>query len=833
MTARLTRLLPRPTTADRGVVVLLAALCALLTLGALGASAWLRTTADAMAEGVYEEAPYGARQLQVFYTDVADEEVPPEAAAEVAASLPASFRELLDPPRHVTATIAAVVQGLPEQVRYSPSYLTVVGFPNTADLVDVVEGEAPRPGSRVGTLPPEAAAAYDGPRRSPIVEVMLPTEAAEALDVELGSYFALSSVRYLGPAAQAPPLLRLTGLYEASAPYPSPLDDVETARSPAVSDLPELTVVRAVALAADDLTVLGANWNAQPEVRFTFDPARSPTAEEAAPLVADARSLEVRSWPPVLQSQSRASLTGIGNLAESFLDQLRVSSAVLAVVLAAAAAAAGGLLLAAATLLARRRQEVTDVLRARGAGTGWLALLRGREALLLALPGLIAAATLVATTRATAADLLPAGLAAAGAVLVLTLAQLPTWRAVPDRLRGPAVDGLQIVVAVLAVGLLVLLWGESGLRAGDPLLLLLPGVLGAAAAVAVVRATLAGTALLRGRWSSSGGVTGLLGTSSAGASARQVLLPVTATALAGAAALLAVAMVVQVQASAREAGHRAVGAEVQVGPGQFDAAAVEAVAGLSGVTAAAPIYTATGSVTTTTGPEQVTVLAVEPEAYAAVASDSGTAQLGGGPDGVRAVVSASLDLAPGATFSYAQAQVPLETTGRLEEVPGLTSGEPFVLVSAETLRESMDRRLLRADRLLVAGDPDPAQVSETVRELWPSAQVVTRDAVVEELLDDPAARRVLLLAGVAAVLCVVMLGFAAALIVVLGRPQRRRAAAILHALGADRRQRRRVAALAMTPGLAGAVLAGALTAAVVVVLVTTALDLTVLTGGTT
>ena len=831
MTSRLSRLLPRPSRADRGVVALLAALCTVIVLGALGSSAWLRTTADAMAEDVFEDAPYGARQLQVFYTDVLDEQVPPSAAEELSDALPASFRELLAPPRHATLTTSAVAQGLPEQVRYSPSYLTVVGFPNTAELVDIVAGKAPRSGWQVERLPADVAAAYDGLRRAPIVEVALQTRAAEELGVEIGSYFALSSVRYLGPAAEAPPLLRLSGLYEASAPYPSPLDDVETARSPAVSDLPELTVVRAVALAADDLTVLTTRWTTQPEVRFTFDPLRSPTADEAEQLVADARSLEVRSWPPVLESQSRASLTGIGNLAANFLDQRQVSGAVLAVVMAAGAAAGAALLLAAATLLARRRQEVTDVLRARGAGTGWLALLRGREALLLTVPGMAAAAVLVATTRVSTADLVPAALAAVGCVLVLTLAQLPTWGALPERVRGPAVDGLQIVVAVLAVGLLVLLRGESGLRAGDPLLLLLPGVLGAAAAVVVVRATRAGTALLRGRWS-GGGVTGLLGMSSAGASARQVLLPVTATVLAAAAALLAVAMTLQVRDGAQDAAHRAVGAEMQVSAGQFDAAAVDRIAGLDGVTAASPVFDATGSVTTTTGPEQVTLLAVVPEELATVAPEVRPEQLSGGSGGLQAVVSSDLELTSDATLSYAQSQLPLAAAGRLDAVPGLTTGEPFVLVDVDALREATGQRLLRAERLLLAGDPDTGQVDALVEELWPSAEVVSRDAVTEQLLDDPAAQRVLLLAGATAVLCVLMLGFAAALVVVLGRPERRRAAEVLHALGADKRQRRRVAALAMMPGLVGGLLAGAVTAVLLVVLVTTGLDLTVVTGGT-
>ena len=138
------RPLPRATVADRGVAALVAALCAFIVLGAAGASAWLRVTADDMAAGVFAEAPHQARQLQVYFSEVSDETVPQDAGQVLAASLAPSIRALLEQPRHVAVTTEAMAEALPRQPAYSPSFLSVAGFPEAEGLVEVVEGDFPR-----------------------------------------------------------------------------------------------------------------------------------------------------------------------------------------------------------------------------------------------------------------------------------------------------------------------------------------------------------------------------------------------------------------------------------------------------------------------------------------------------------------------------------------------------------------------------------------------------------------------------------------------------------------------------------------------------------------
>ena len=146
-----------------------------------------------------------------------------------------------------------------------------MGFPGSEDLVETVRGRLPRPGSPVHPLPPDAAAEYDGPDRVHLVEVVLHERAADLLGIAVGSIVDVNPVRYGGPADRLPTLLHVVGTYRAGSPERSALDDADFVRRPAVLEVPDLFIVRAAALAADDLTVLDAGWGLVPEVRFTFD----------------------------------------------------------------------------------------------------------------------------------------------------------------------------------------------------------------------------------------------------------------------------------------------------------------------------------------------------------------------------------------------------------------------------------------------------------------------------------------------------------------------------------------------------------------------------------
>ena len=246
------------TRAHRGLVLLLALLCGALTVATALTASWVRASADDLSAAAFREALHPATQVQVTYTSVRADDVPEGAADEVAAAVAPALRTVLTPPRHAVTTIQMVPKVLPARPA-EPAYLAVAGVADAADLVEVVEGRLPEPGDPVTALPPEVAAEYDGPARAAVVEVVLQEDAAVELDMPVGSWVTLSGTSYF-PRGRGPAVLHVVGTVRAADPYPSPVDDVDALRAAFVSDTPELNLVRATALAADEETVLGATW---------------------------------------------------------------------------------------------------------------------------------------------------------------------------------------------------------------------------------------------------------------------------------------------------------------------------------------------------------------------------------------------------------------------------------------------------------------------------------------------------------------------------------------------------------------------------------------------
>src|SRR5688500_7598748 len=108
----------------------------------------------------------------------------------------------------------------------------------------------------------------------------------------------LSATRFQGLDV-VPAVLHVVGTYRAAAPYPSPLDAIDTARKPTIDPTPNARSVRLTALAADEDTVFGATWESEPELRWVFDLTGPPSASEAERLVELARGVELQSWPNV------------------------------------------------------------------------------------------------------------------------------------------------------------------------------------------------------------------------------------------------------------------------------------------------------------------------------------------------------------------------------------------------------------------------------------------------------------------------------------------------------------------------------------------------------
>lgn len=810
-----------------GVTVLVVVVCALVTSLATVLSAWLGATDDAMAGEAFTSEGYRARQLQVYYSAVTDSEVPAAASDRLHASLPRAVAEVLRPPRHAVSTLPGIPQTVPRTYIGATAYVSVVGLPDDEGLVETVRGRLPRPGSPVRPLPRDAAAEYDGPDRVHLVEVVLHERAANLLGIAVGSIVDVNPIRYGGPGGPRPTLLHVVGTYRPAGPERSALDDADYVRRPGVTEVPDLFIVRTAALAADDLTVLGASWSLVPEVRFTFDPAGVPAAAQAEELGVQARTLAVQPWPDVVDGESVAAVTGLGDLASTYLRQRTVSGDVVSLLVAVAGWAAVVVLWALAVVLARRRRNVTRLLRARGAGVTRLAGLRLREAVLLVLPGALLAVVLAALSPVRTADL-AVGLVVAGlCVLVLVAGQLATLVVVPARLAGPARDGAHAAAVLLAAALGVWVWRAGEVSPPRAALVVLPVLVAFAAAVLVVRAAGWVGRLLRAR---RGGrsLTGWLTVAHVGAALRDALVPVTALVLAASAAVLPLAVTDTMTRGAERLATEAVGADQQL-VGQFDAAAVEAIERLDGVERVAAVFEADASVGTSTGLEGVRLVAVDREDYREVVGPSAPELPAGEPaDPLAVLVSEDLTLADDATLAYAQAEVAVRPAGSVPSVPGLEGAAPFLVVDAARLREETDRRLLRADRLLVSGSADPGAVLAQAQASWPPARVKVWAVEVGERLETGVAERTRLVAwGVAAAATVTVLA-GALMLVARDHAPRRYTGTVLAALGGGTRQRRRFETVAAGSVLGLAVLTAGLTAAALVVLLRPVVDVPVL-----
>lgn len=828
------RLVPAPSAADRGLVLLLVLLCGCLTVAATLTSLWLRSSADTMAAAAFDDATHPATQLQVTYSGVGVTEVPPGAAQEVAAAVAPTLRTVLTGPRHSVVTTEMVPKVLPARPA-QPAYLSVAGHPDAEAVVDVVEGRMPEPGSPVTALPDDVAAEYDGPARTAVVEVVLAEPAATALEMPVGTWVTLSSPAYQGEVVR-PAVLHVVGIFEAADPYPSPLDDVDALREPSVSILPELNLVRATALAADEETVLGAQWEEASDLRFTFDLAGSPTAAETTALVEEGRRAELQAWPPVVEAFSVGAGTGLGRIAQTVVDQRTTSDGLVALVVTSLAAGGVVVLLAAASVLARRREDVTEVVRARGAGPRWLVVQRGGEALLVALPGVLVAVGLAALLPPGGPVLREVVVALAAAAVGAALVTAAQTVRVPggEQLRLVLRDSVQLGLVLLAGGAvaLVVLGGE--LRPDDPVMLLTAPLLGAAAAVVVVRllqVVLGGLRVLARRTRAALPVVGL---SQSAAVSRQVVLPAAALVLAASAGVLAVAIGDSLRAGADRTGWEQVGADVAVTANGLDDEVVAALGDLPGVTDVAEVFTAESvSLDTRGGIEGVTVIGVDPAVLARVGEERLRGlDLPAGTDGsVTAIASPDLLLDDGrATLRYAQSLVPLTVVDRLDRVPGVTAGESFVLADRTLLQEAVERPLDLYPTVLVAGDPDPAAVEEVVRARDPQAIVDTREAVAQARLDGAVVSRTLTMTRVGVVVSLGLAVFAVLLAVGLGAPVRRRTASVLTALGADPRQSRWAGVLGLLPVVAGTCLAAAGCGVLLSVVAGRGFDLASLTG---
>jgi hypothetical protein len=837
------RTLVRPSLADRGMVLLLVLLCASITLGSAGASLWIRSTADDLAAQLFEDALHDATQVTVTYTEVGSPRIPSDGAEAVERALPPVVREAVSAPRHAVVTSEMVPKLLPPEPGW-PAFMRVGALTGLADHVELVAGRMPRPGSEQQQLPPETARSYAEtivpgerpPRTVQLVEVVLEVSAARGMEIPVGSYVGLAATSYDDMAVR-PAVLHVVGSYRAAAPYPSPLDDIDTARKPAIDITPDSNLIRATALAADEATVLSATWETEPDLRWTFDPEGAPSLAAAETLVEQGRRVELQAWPPIVRAQDAGAVTGLGDIAATAVTQRDTSDGMALLGLTALAAGGFAVLLAAAVVLAGRRREQTTVVRARGASHRWLVAQRGAEALLIVAPGLVAAAVVVGVAGGQGLlgiDLLVAVVAALISAALVTAAQTVPSEREGGVLRLVLRDSLQLVVVVLTVMVTLVVWRRGTVDSGDPVTLLVAPLLGAAAAVVVLRLLQLLLAGLRAAAQRMRPMAPIVGLSQSLAISRQVLVATAAVVLALSSAVLCVALTDTLRQGAEQAGWEQVGADVTIQAAGLRDDVVERLEKLPGVESVASVFTSPSvSVDTAVGVEGARLVAFDPTAMreATAGSPEPIDLPASSEDELVALASPDFELDdPLTELRYAQATIPTRVAGRLERIPGVTEGESFLAVDIAALTALGERNLTSYDAILLSGSPDRDAVERIVHERSPQGVVRLRSEVTEQQLATPAVSRTTALLQAASVAAALVAGFAVIFLVGLGGPVRRRTSALLVAIGADLRQARWVSALGVVPLVAGACVAALGCGALLVVLADHGLELASLTA---
>jgi hypothetical protein len=261
-------------------------------------------------------------------------------------------------PHDVTLSARSDSYALPGQAKLNHPELTRFGtYEGLERQARLLEGTWPRPAPQ-GTI-----------------EVALSQPAAQAMRLAYGDEFSL-----VGRLDHKTVRAKLTGVFQLADPYADRWNGEELLRRGmergGYTTYGPLMVPRDTFLARFTSTTVTVTWTAVPDLRHLTQERLRPFATSVAALgdslKRDCPSCETFSRLPEMLTQ---------------LDQaaLVARSTMLVPVLQLLLLAAYALILTARLLVDHRRMEVA-LLRSRGAGSVWLALLTGAEALLVAIP---------------------------------------------------------------------------------------------------------------------------------------------------------------------------------------------------------------------------------------------------------------------------------------------------------------------------------------------------------------------------------------------------------------------------------------------------------------
>lgn len=731
--------------------------------------------------------------------------VPPPTGEEALAGLADVEQQVTAKVADVGPALAAVLRE-PELELTRPSFVVDLGphssgisamdlalSPGTRDDdLRLVEGSWPGPpavqewADHVG---PDAQDWVDAPRSAGTVpqldlDVVLTPATAEWMGWRVGE------TRVSVDAANAPFRVRLTGLVEAVDPDAGTWDHLPGVLEPAVDrdDARGWTVhgigyvdPSAVGALMYPRGVRVASW-------YPVDPAA------VAEVDRDALAAELDG---VRASQELR--TGLSAVLAAADGREHTATTLLGTLVAGLVGVAASVLWLVATLAVERRRAALVLLRARGASSLRLGALVGAQALVAALPGAAAglALGLLVPGRTDAADLvLPA---------VLTLAAVALMVGVAAGVHGgrragggrAARGGRWAWVAELLV------LGATGVALGvtsasDPLVAVLPVLVGLSAALLVRRAYRWPARLALRLVARRGDLGAFLGVARAARVPAAGLVPVLALTLGVATAGLATTAVATMTQATAGSAVQYVGADLRLdvawsadglGLGEERVGAARDVPGVAAVATVAEV----GTVTVRHDRTRTTV-------DLAVVDTDALATVQDGLPGDR------VDLAPGSDRLLVSPGVPAgdvsldAPAGRLdltsvasEQVPGVTSGTGWAVVDAATWADAGGTPTV--DRLLVRLEPgaDADQVAAAVGEATGARLTATSlDQAVAEIADGvlvTGVRSAMLLVA-AASLALVALGLV--LLLVADAPARGRTAALLATLGAPVRVHRRL-----------------------------------------
>ena len=550
-----------------------------------------------------------------------------------------------------------------------------------------------------------------------------------------------------------------------------------------------------------------------------------------------------------------------------FLDtQAGIETVLLLLFVSLIVTGAAVILIAARMMVARREPELA-MLRARGGSLGQVAAVMVGGAALAALPAAVAGAALASAVIPGGAVSSAAGWWLAGVAVAAALAGPPLIAAWQHRRPAPAANPAQITTAdtgrrprtawrrpvaeltgcaAAAAGLIVL--HDQGVPAGggiDLYLTITPVLVAIPVVIIMLRLyPLAVHGLLR--VSARGtGATGFVAMSRAARSSLTGVLPAFALVLALSLATFAGMTSNGITRGEIAASWHTTGADVLIdaGPaaGPVSTAAVQAIVGVRGVRHATAVWLTTW---VTPFGQPVTVIAVDPPAYAALVADTpfpafSAAAIGRGSGPILPVATTVPVLAsPGAAAVlgtgptqlnslYPMGPFTVRVAGTLSGTPAEPGGGSFAIMPLETLPGLVGQPAPNV--VLVTGSGiDHAQLSAVASKVIPGALITFRSMVLASLASSPLQHGAELIVGltIAAAgafgLFIVILGLA------LGSAERELTLARLTVMGHDR-DTGLVMAEAM-PAVLAAVVAGAACAVLLPRLIGSSIDLSAFTG---